>query len=76
MVLASAGKCSNWGGLSLADDLSHMVCFLSPLFLDLLSSGFQASPEILRNLSLQITLENKMVSALVKELFIKEVHLF
>ena len=72
MVQASAGKCSNWGGLSLADDLYHMVCFLSPL----LSSGFQASPEILRNLSLQITLENKMVSALVKELFIKEVHLF
>ena len=73
MAQASAGTCSNWGGLSLADDLSHMVCFFSK---DLLSSGFQASPEILRNFSLQITLENKMVSAVVKELFIKEVHLF
>ena len=53
MVQASAGKCSNWGGRSLAEDLCHIVCFLSPLFLKTYSQVVSRE-----NVQKQITLEN------------------
>ena len=75
MVQASRGKCSNW-------DTSHWqtICptwldFWALYFKDLFSSSFQATPDILRHLSLQGA-QDKIAAALLKELCIIDLHIF
>ena len=74
--------CKSQEGNVLIGDTSHWqtICptwldFWALYFKDLFSSSFQATPDILRHLSLQGA-QDKIAAALLKELCIIDVHIF